>query len=87
MAAMPFPCNGHLLCRVNIRTVLLMFFHKLASCSIPISIFISPKSEPALELHSRVAPSVVTYHHVYSPNTRRNFRGRRINRKWQTPSV
>ena len=35
MAAMPFPCNGHLLCCVNIPTVLLMFFNKFASCSIP----------------------------------------------------
>ena len=35
MAAMLFPCNGHLLCCVNIPTVLLMFFNKLASCSIP----------------------------------------------------
>ena len=35
MAAMPFPCNCHLLCCVNISTVLLMFFSKFASCSIP----------------------------------------------------
>ena len=35
MAAIPFPCNGHLLCCVNIPTVLLMFFNKFASCSIP----------------------------------------------------
>ena len=35
MAAMPFPCNGHLLCCVNIPTVLLMFFNKFASCPIP----------------------------------------------------
>ena len=34
MAAMPLPCNGHLLCCVNILTVLLMFFNKFASCSI-----------------------------------------------------
>ena len=27
MASMPFPCNGHLLCCVNIPTVLLMFFN------------------------------------------------------------
>ena len=32
---MPFPCNGHLLCCVNIPAVLLMFFNKFASCSIP----------------------------------------------------
>ena len=35
MAAIPFPCNGLLLCCVNIPTVLLMFFNKFASCSIP----------------------------------------------------
>ena len=35
MAAMPFPCNAHLFCFVNIPTVLLMFFNKFASCSIP----------------------------------------------------
>ena len=33
--AMPFPCNGHVFCCVNIPTVLLMFFNKFASCSIP----------------------------------------------------
>ena len=31
----PFPYNGHLLCCVNIPTVLLMFFNKFANCSIP----------------------------------------------------
>ena len=35
MAAIPFPCNGHLLCCVKKPTVLLMFFNKFASCSIP----------------------------------------------------
>ena len=35
MAAMPFPWKGHLLCCVNIPTVLLMFFNKFAGCSIP----------------------------------------------------
>ena len=35
MAAMPFPCNSHLLCCVNILTVLLTFINKFASCSIP----------------------------------------------------
>ena len=30
MAAMPFPCNGHLLSCMNIPTVLLMFFNKFA---------------------------------------------------------
>ena len=30
---MPFPCNGLMLCCVNIPTVLLMFFNKFASCS------------------------------------------------------
>ena len=34
VVALPFPCNGHLLCCVNIPTVLLMFFYKFAS-SIP----------------------------------------------------
>ena len=29
MAAMPFPCKGHLLCCVNIPAVLLTFFNKL----------------------------------------------------------
>ena len=32
---MPFPCNGLMLCFVNIPTVLLMFFNKFSSCSIP----------------------------------------------------
>ena len=31
MVAMPLPCNGFLLCCVNIPTVLLMFFNKFAS--------------------------------------------------------
>ena len=35
MAAIPLPCNGHLLCCVNIPTILLIFFNKFASCSIP----------------------------------------------------
>ena len=35
IGAMQFPCNGHLLCCVKIPTVLLMFFNKLASCSVP----------------------------------------------------
>ena len=35
LAAMPFPCNGLLLCCVNIPTLLFMFSNKLASCSIP----------------------------------------------------
>ena len=37
----------------------------------------SPKSEPTLELHRRAAPSVEAHHHVSSPNTGRNSRGRR----------
>ena len=36
----------------------------------------SPKSEPTLELHSRAAPSVEAHHHVSSPNTGRNSKGR-----------
>ena len=39
---------------------------------------ICPKSEPALELHSRAAPSVEAHHHVSGANTGRNARGRRI---------
>ena len=35
MAAMPFPCNGLMLCCVNIPTVSLMFFNKFAWRSIP----------------------------------------------------
>ena len=32
----------------------------------------SPKSEPALELQSRAAPSVESHHRVSGPNTERN---------------
>ena len=35
MAALPFPCNGLLLCCVNLSKVFLMFFNKFASCSFP----------------------------------------------------
>ena len=35
MAFMPFPCNGLLLFCVNLPKVLLMFFNKFASSSIP----------------------------------------------------
>ena len=35
MAAMAFPCNGVMLCCVNIPTVSLMFFNKFAWRSIP----------------------------------------------------
>ena len=38
----------------------------------------SPKSEPALELHSRPAPSVEAHHCVRSPKTGRNSRERQI---------
>ena len=38
----------------------------------------SPKSEPALELHSRDAPSVEAHHRVNGPNAGRNSGGRRI---------
>ena len=33
---------------------------------------ISPKTEPALELHSRAAPSMEAHHHVNGPNIGRN---------------
>ena len=39
---------------------------------------IGPKSEPALELHSRAAPSVEAHHCVSGPNTGKNSGGRRI---------
>ena len=42
---------------------------------------ISPESEPALELHSRAAPSVEAHHHVNGPDTGRNLGGRRIIKK------
>ena len=35
ISAMPFPCSGLLICCANIPKVLLMFFNKLASFSIP----------------------------------------------------
>ena len=38
----------------------------------------SPKSKPALELHSRAAPSVEAHHHSDGPDARRNSGGRRI---------
>ena len=37
-----------------------------------------PKSEPALELHSRAAPCVEAHHRVSVPNTARNLGGRLI---------
>ena len=48
---------------------------------------ISPKSEPALELHSRGAPSVEAHHLVSGPNTGRGRRkiiikNRRCQFKW-----
>ena len=36
------------------------------------------KSESALELHSRAAPSVEAHHRVSGPNTERNSQGRRM---------
>ena len=39
---------------------------------------ISPNQEPALELHSRFAPSVEAHHRVNSHATGRNSEGRRI---------
>ena len=38
----------------------------------------SPKSEPALELISRAAPSVEVYHPSVGPDAGRNSGGRRI---------
>ena len=38
----------------------------------------APNQEPALELHSRAAPSVEAHHHVNGPDTGRNSRGRWI---------
>ena len=38
----------------------------------------SPKSEPALELISRAAPSVEAHHHSVGPDAGKNFRGRWI---------
>ena len=40
----------------------------------------TPKLEPALELHSRAAPSVEAHHRVNNPDTARNSGGRRIKR-------
>ena len=49
---------------------------------------ISPKSESALELHSRAAPSVEAHHRVNSPNTGRNSGGRGIiNKMFGIPGV
>ena len=42
---------------------------------------ISPKSVPALELHSRAAPSVEAHHHSDGPDAGRNSRGRWIIKK------
>ena len=39
---------------------------------------ISPNQEPALELHSRAAPSVEAHHHINSPETGENSGGRQI---------
>ena len=41
-------------------------------------LYISPKSEPAKEQHSRAAPSVEAHHRVNGPDTGRNSGGRRI---------
>ena len=41
-------------------------------------LLISPKSEPALDLHTRAAPSVEAHYHVNGPDTGRNSGGRRI---------
>ena len=37
-----------------------------------------PNQEPALELHSRAAPSLEAHHHVNGPDIVRNSRVRRI---------
>ena len=41
----------------------------------------APNQEPALELHSRAAPSVEAHHRVNGPDTGRNSGGRRIIKK------
>ena len=45
----------------------------------------SPKSEPALELHSRAVQSVVAHHRVSGPNTGRNSAGRQTIKKMVKP--
>ena len=42
---------------------------------------ISPKSEPALELHTRAPPSVEAHHRSDGPETGRNSEGRRIKKE------
>ena len=42
------------------------------------SVYTCPKSEPALELPSRAAPSVEAHHRSDGPDTGRNSGGRRI---------
>ena len=43
--------------------------------------YLSPKSEPILELHSRAALSVEAHHHVNGPDTGKNSGGRWIIKK------
>ena len=40
-----------------------------------------PKSEPALELHIRAAPSVEAHHYSVGPATGRNLAGRQMIKK------
>ena len=46
-----------------------------------VTVYTSPKSEPALELHSRAAQSVEAHHYVNGPKTGGNSRRRRIIKK------
>ena len=50
----------------------------------PSTSYISPKSEPALELHNRAVPSMEAHYHVNGPNTGRNSGGRQIKTKKHT---
>ena len=52
-----------------------------ASAIIVVPLNISPKLEPALELISRVAPSVEAHHCSVGPDAGRNSRGRQIIKK------
>ena len=67
MAAMPFPCKDHLLCCVNIPTVLLMFFNNFASCTIPyFNLFLCfIVGCPALALNSVLLNNLYQYTKVF----------------------
>ena len=45
------------------------------------SVYTCPKSELALELHSRAAPSVEAHHHLDGPDAGRNSGGRQLIKK------